>query len=696
MKRFAVLLCLFSLFLCGAAFASPFASEVTGSTGYADPGMYSDPASVLGKPHALNSGWGSCPAGPVSMIEPSFGTDPLTGATKIVTIAADQEIIVKFDHPVVNDENNPFGIDLIVFGNPMFIYGGWANIPYTNPIQDPTGVFAEAVTVSVSPDGENWYTYTDGPFADDLFPTQVVKMLPDGNFRDERGRFLENNFTLPVDPSLTVDDFGGITMYEADELYAGSGGGTGYDLTDSGFDSIQYVKLTSSGGEIDAVVDVDPQLTAEEATPSSLEDSGDIEPGTHTFTWTVPDEFTGDVTYQFSLFYSGGLPVVSAEVTGSGEIEASFDLDGNKAYQLYVTVEGKTGLWQFHTANSAPVIEAVFPADGAEFVPTNHVLFWYAEDPDGDDLADTVVYLWDEEHADNWASCDITVEDDCLVLATLSEDYPEFPVAIEAEKTYFWKLVVSDGQLETSTDVFSFTTAPEGFADVPAVISGDAFDSLSMITVSSTDLGLIAEELGLEEAPVLQSTGDVLEEKVLSADVDLLESLHEGATAGEVEISFSHPVTDSADMAIFDVEIFFDDEDVAAIGLTSADITTETILSRIHPVKVVGEEAFDLVEVAGADYAEYFQVARQETGYSVRFCVAVRDGGEADVWSVEATRPCFVVNDGVEDGVFTDPIGVVAVPEASTGSGSGGGCNVGFAPAMGLLLIPAMILGARR
>lgn len=694
MKRFAAAFCLFSLLLCGAAFASPFASEVTDSTGYADPNLYSDPASVLGKPHALNSGWGPCPAGPISMVEPSFGTDPLTRAFKIVTINADQEIIVKFDHPVVDDENNPFGIDLIVFGNPMFVYGGWANIPYDHPMNDPTSVFAEPVTVSVSPDGENWYTYENGPFADDLFPTQAVKMLPDGNFRDERGRFLENNFTLPVDPSLTVDDFGGITVYEADQLYAGSGGGTGYDLSGSGFDSIQYVRMTSSGGEIDAVVDVDPQLTAEEATPSSMEDSGDIEPGTQTFLWTVPEEFTGDVTYQFSLFYSGGLPVASAEVTGSGEIEATFDLDGNRAYELYVTTEGKTGLWQFHTANSAPVIEAVFPADGAEFVPTNHVLFWYAEDPDGEDMADTVVYFWDEEHADNWASCDITVEDDCLALATLSDDYPEFPVAIEAEKTYFWKLVVSDGELETSSEVFSFTTAPEGFADVPAVISGDGFDGLSMIIVSSVDLGLIAEELGLEESPVLQSTGDVLEEKVLSADVDLLESLHEGATAGDVVISFSHPVTDSADMAIFDVEIFLADEDLDDFGVTSADLTAGTLLDRIRPVKVVGEEAFDLVELAGDDVSRYFQVSRNGMGYSVRFCIAVRDGGEADVWCVEATRSCFVVNDGVEDGVFTDPIGVVSVPEAN--SGSGGGCNVGFAPAMGLLLIPAMVLGVRR
>ena len=82
------------------------------------------------------------------------------------------------------------------------------------------------------------------------------------------------DFTKPVDPLLTLSDFGGITAADAIELYDGSGGGTPFDLKNlpgyddlvvdpnSGYRWIQYVRLEGGegifaiGGQVDAVADV--------------------------------------------------------------------------------------------------------------------------------------------------------------------------------------------------------------------------------------------------------------------------------------------------------------------------------------------------------------------------------------------------------------------------------------------------------
>ncbi len=96
-----------------------------------------------------------------------------------------------FDHPVCDDENNPYGIDLLVYGNAMqTASGGWTN-------GDPTATtvtqscYSEPGVISVSQDGVIWYSFTtdtnfmsddpnyivldanedDGPFCDNFAAT---------------------------------------------------------------------------------------------------------------------------------------------------------------------------------------------------------------------------------------------------------------------------------------------------------------------------------------------------------------------------------------------------------------------------------------------------------------------------------------------------------------------------------------------
>jgi hypothetical protein len=251
------------LILSGAviASASPYATEVVDYSGKFGNSPYNDPYSVLGKPSTVfkNSGF-STSTGVVKMVEPAYNVSP-DGEKLITTLNSGAYITVAFDHDVYDDPANPYGIDFLVFGNAFFVGSGFVSDSTDASTYKITSgsVFAEPVTVSVSQDGVNWYTYSSGPYADSYFPTQAYAWNQDlydsaGNgWTDE-----EMDFTKPVDPSLTASDFAGLTLAEALELYDGSGGGTGFDLAESGFEWIRYIKVTGYGGEIDAFADVAP------------------------------------------------------------------------------------------------------------------------------------------------------------------------------------------------------------------------------------------------------------------------------------------------------------------------------------------------------------------------------------------------------------------------------------------------------
>jgi hypothetical protein len=170
--------------------------------------------------------------------------------------------VVKFDHQVANDPLNPYGLDFIVYGNAFFAGGG--GFVYDNTDHRAFaiggGVFEEPLKISVSQHGTEWYTYDDGPYADSFYPTNPWVWDPDQWDTTGNGwTTTENDYAKPVDPSLTATDFAG-SSYDAMVLYDGSAGGAGFDLAESGYDWIQYIKVEGvsgfSGGEIDAFSDV--------------------------------------------------------------------------------------------------------------------------------------------------------------------------------------------------------------------------------------------------------------------------------------------------------------------------------------------------------------------------------------------------------------------------------------------------------
>ncbi|HOM75742.1 MAG TPA: hypothetical protein P5175_11865 [Anaerohalosphaeraceae bacterium] len=265
--------------VCQVPATSDFAVEVTAAEGSFNGSRYRNPNAVLGKPavQCLNDRlWD--PTLPVSfrvkLVEAAYNLS-LDGAGVITTINPGESITVKFDHPVVDYPQNPFGQDFIVFGNAFFQYSQQVKISdqtnlntvlLANPAQTAFG----QIIVSVSQDGQIWHTFENGPWADDLFPTQAYQW----DRANARWTDIEMDFTRPVDPNLTLADFSGLTAAEAIDLYAGSAGGTSFDLNDlphydqllpdpnSGYRWIQYVRLEGGqgpfalGGQVDAVADV--------------------------------------------------------------------------------------------------------------------------------------------------------------------------------------------------------------------------------------------------------------------------------------------------------------------------------------------------------------------------------------------------------------------------------------------------------
>jgi hypothetical protein len=198
-----------------------------------------------------------------------------------VTFGPGSSIIVGFDHKVLDDPANPYGIDLIVFGNSAFTSQG-SVAPNSDMgtfyLSSTAAINADKVKVAVAaylnpgnPNDPNfWFGFTYGPSADNLFPTNRFAW---DSVNKKWGQ--PQNPLKPVNPNLKVSNFDNKTVSQAIALYDGSAGGTGFDLEwlksqdyqqlpidpQTGRRWIQYVRFSYDGyptGEIDAVADVAP------------------------------------------------------------------------------------------------------------------------------------------------------------------------------------------------------------------------------------------------------------------------------------------------------------------------------------------------------------------------------------------------------------------------------------------------------
>lgn len=235
---------------CAAALAAPWGASVASfDVGAGGVPGYDNPLAVLGEPTRY-TGVGVFPSA-VTMFNPPYGTDEL------FSFGYGGHVTIAFDQPITNDPSNLYGIDLIIFGN-----GGFIDEAYPNgQITDPALLFgAGPMRVLVS---ENGVDFVDlGTFTEGLFPTQGY--LDVGPFDEDPGSLL-TDFTRPMNPALTADDFSGLSYAQALALYDGSGGGTPIDIGPSGLESVWFVRIEAVAPgatvEIDAVAIV-PEPTS--------------------------------------------------------------------------------------------------------------------------------------------------------------------------------------------------------------------------------------------------------------------------------------------------------------------------------------------------------------------------------------------------------------------------------------------------
>ncbi len=269
-------------FLPGAASgyefdANDFAAEVVSYAPGDGAGIYIFSEVALGRP-SVDTDYNGADR-PVVPVYPAYIEN---GFTSVVTVGQGGHLILKFNHRVSDDENNPYGIDFIVFGNAMQAIGSETMWEYGDPCAVFLGggqVNCEYAKVSVSQDSVVWYSFEDGPYGDCFAPT--LGRVFDTNEPCDVYPEWENlwwgevtDATLPIDPNLNGDDFAGVSVAEMCSAYGKSAGGTGFDLRwladfellgvdENGRRWIQYIKIECMESdpegllpEIDAVSDV--------------------------------------------------------------------------------------------------------------------------------------------------------------------------------------------------------------------------------------------------------------------------------------------------------------------------------------------------------------------------------------------------------------------------------------------------------
>lgn len=221
--------------------AGPYADQVvsyqTGSLP-ANLKSFTNAFAVLGAPSRETPG---AFGGPVDPFSPPYLN------SQLVSIGEGGSLTVRFEEPVVNldQKEHLYGLDFLVYGNAGFVItnGNFSG----GGITDGT-LFGQAkpggIQVLVSANNRDYYALKSAlaPVIDSYYPT-------DGS----------GSFGIPVDPRLGSGDFAGRNLSELRALYAGSAGGSGFDLDwavdEQGspvfLDAISYLRIEVLSGHID-------------------------------------------------------------------------------------------------------------------------------------------------------------------------------------------------------------------------------------------------------------------------------------------------------------------------------------------------------------------------------------------------------------------------------------------------------------
>ncbi len=347
-----------------------FAIEIVNTNNIYETHPYNDPGAVLGSPTLrFLDYFGDKTVHRSKIIEPPYWTAS-DGASVITEISEGGQITAELGRKIYDDAYNPYGVDLIVFGNSFFSASGFSDDHSDlNSFLLGSGILGHPTTVSVSQDGTNWYSFTN---AAALFPGNAYRWdEPNHSWTDET-----LNPTRPLNSSVYGMDFGGQSASSVLAQFGDSAGGSGYDLKESGLPWIQYVRIEAGSNNytvIDAIAAAKPAVVGDvlSITP------GNITSGITTLAFQKPSDASQNIV---SANFSSLSGPAELSPIGLHELSSFMPISGKlwTAYQLR---------WK-SLSGSDPV---AFLADLRLRVPDNYA-------GDGKDL---LVWQW---NATNWLS----------------------------------------------------------------------------------------------------------------------------------------------------------------------------------------------------------------------------------------------------------------------------------------------------
>ncbi len=245
-----------------------FAVQVITSSKLAAFSPYDDPTAVLNAPtRQFFDPYDGDVTDRVSIIDPPYNVTP-EGAALVTEITSGGQITVQLGHKIYDSPDNPYGVDLIVYGSSFFygVAGTAGTISDGTDLNAATltssAIFGHATVVSVSQDGTNWYAF---PATPDLFPDNAYRWDDDNDAWTDEAL----NPTKPLNPCLYTNAFAGQTVAGVLDQFGGAAGGTGYSLKASGMPWIQYVQIQPGPGAstvIDSIAAVNPAVVGDALT----------------------------------------------------------------------------------------------------------------------------------------------------------------------------------------------------------------------------------------------------------------------------------------------------------------------------------------------------------------------------------------------------------------------------------------------
>ncbi len=322
MRNLTAFLALTAAGVLSAAAESPFGAQVMDYSTVCRDLRFNNPDNVLGAPaRFVNVYYGnmggvssSSYGGVVHPVVPAY-----MGGVHLSLVSPDDEepgyVVIAFDHDVLDDPDNPFGVDFIVFGN-----SGCTKSTTTGmtALDDPatcrltaSGFPEESVVeVAQSPNGP-WYGSSRWRTSDGFAPTLGHVYDPanaDTNlYSGNLWWGAPTDPTYPVDPRVSFSDCAGLTLAELCQRYNGSAGGAGYDLADTNIPSdaahggrkwFRYVKVSC---KMDKVYNEDGEWEGDWlGTEPEVDAVADVAPVSGYRNWVL-NNFTWDKAWQTNL-----------------------------------------------------------------------------------------------------------------------------------------------------------------------------------------------------------------------------------------------------------------------------------------------------------------------------------------------------------------------------------------------------------